>query len=180
MITKYQFVSSICFDAVLYCVSCFYLLFNYCIFCTVLANYCLSCVLVSFVCLCFCTVSLYYWHVSYSAVLTGFGSVKCIGMYVCMYVCNTQHPFCESLSIAALTQPEQPVTATVLRHTLKGILSPLQLQSQSVWYWQKQNGIHNTKIKVNQIQYYNKLNNPSHMMQAAQHSCTAIWWCYHK
>jgi hypothetical protein len=53
MMTKYQFVYSICFDAVIYCVSCFYLLLN-CIFCTVLAN-CLSCVLVSFVCLCFCS-----------------------------------------------------------------------------------------------------------------------------
>jgi hypothetical protein len=86
MMTKYQLVYSICFDAVILCFM-FYLLFNYCVFCTVLADYCLSCVLVSFACLCFCSESMYYRHVSYFAVLTGFGSVKRIGMYVCMYVC---------------------------------------------------------------------------------------------
>jgi hypothetical protein len=58
--------------AVLYCVSCFYFLFNYCIFCTAMANYCLACVLVllSVLLTCFilCRINglwIYetYWHV---------------------------------------------------------------------------------------------------------------------
>lgn len=57
--------SSCVFDMLCCCVIlCFYLSWN-CIFCTALANHCLYC-----------------WHVSYSAVLTGFGSMKRIGMHV--------------------------------------------------------------------------------------------------
>ena len=63
---------------------------------------------------------------------------------------NTEHPSCpcawQLQNIKSLHLPEHPATLTVLSDTLTAIHCILQVKSQSVCYWQKQNGIHNTNI----------------------------------
>jgi len=72
------------------------------------------------------------------------------GQYHTAWYHNTEHPSCpctwQMQYIKSAHLPEHPATLTVLRGTLRATLCILQVKSQSLCYWQKQNGTHNTNI----------------------------------